>query len=44
MAKDQYSVLGKAPSSDDLKKLSSSDIHLTIKQFIRWIWKNGNSS
>ena len=32
MAKDQYSVLGKAPSSDDLKKLSSSDIHLTIKQ------------
>jgi len=32
MDKDQYSVLGKAPSSDDLKKLSSSDIHLTIKQ------------
>ena len=32
MSKDQYSVLGKAPSSDDLKKLSSSDIHLTIKQ------------
>ena len=30
MAKDQYSVLGKAPSSDDLKKLSSSDTHLTI--------------
>ena len=23
MAKDQYSVLGKAPSSDDLKKLSA---------------------
>ena len=32
MAKDQYSVLGKAPVSDDLKKLSSNDIHLTIKQ------------
>ena len=32
MVKDQYSVLGKAPSSDDLKKLSSTDIHLTIKQ------------
>jgi len=30
MAKDQYSVLGKAPSSDDLKKLSSSNTHLTI--------------
>ena len=30
MIKDQYSVLGKAPSSDDLKKLSSSDTHLTI--------------
>ena len=24
MSSDQYSVLGKAPSSDDLKKLSSS--------------------
>ena len=32
MAKDQYSVLGKAPTSDDLKKLSSSDTHLTINQ------------
>ena len=32
MAKDQYSVLGKAPSSDDLKKLSPNDTHLTIKQ------------
>ena len=30
MVKDQYSVLGKAPSSDDLKKLSSSNTHLTI--------------
>jgi branched-chain amino acid transport system ATP-binding protein len=30
MVKDQYSVLGKAPGSDDLKKLSSSDTHLTI--------------
>jgi branched-chain amino acid transport system ATP-binding protein len=32
MSSDQYSVLGKAPSTDDLKKLSSNDIHLTIKQ------------
>ena len=32
MVKDQYSVLGKAPSTDDLKKLSSNDTHLTIKQ------------
>ena len=32
MSSDQYSVLGKAPSSDDLKKLSLSDVHLTIKQ------------
>ncbi len=32
MSSDQYSVLGKAPGSEDLKKLSSSDIHLTIKQ------------
>ena len=32
MASDQYSVLGKAPASDDLKKLSSNNVHLTIKQ------------
>ena len=32
MSKDQYSVLGKAPVSDDLKKLSESDIHITIKK------------
>ena len=32
MSSDQYSVLGKAPSSEDLKKLSSSDVHLTMKQ------------
>jgi len=32
MSSDQYSVLGKAPNSDDLKKLSSSDVHLTIKK------------
>ena len=32
MSSDQYSVLGKAPGSEDLKKLSSSDVHLTIKQ------------
>ena len=28
---NQYEVLGKAPVADDLKKLSPSDIHLTIK-------------
>jgi branched-chain amino acid transport system ATP-binding protein len=32
MSSDQYSVLGKAPDTNDLQKLSSSDIHLTIKQ------------
>jgi len=32
MSSDQYSVLGKAPDSEDLRKLSSSDVHLTIKQ------------
>ena len=32
MSSDQYSVLGKAPSTDDLKKLSSNDVHLKIKQ------------
>ena len=29
---DQYEVLGKAPGPEELKKLSSSDIHLTIKK------------
>jgi len=28
---NQYEVLGKAPQSEDLKKLSPNDIHLTIK-------------
>ena len=28
---NQYEVLGKAPDAEDLKKLSSKDIHLTIK-------------
>ena len=28
---NQYGVLGKAPTPDDLKKLSPSEIHLTIK-------------
>ena len=28
---NQYEVLGKAPGPDELKKLSNSDIHLTIK-------------
>ena len=32
MSSDQYSVLGKAPGTDDLKKLSSNDVHLIIKQ------------
>ena len=32
MSSGQYSVLGKAPDSDDLRKLSSNDVHLTIKQ------------
>ena len=29
---NQYEVLGKAPGPDELKKLSNSDIHLTIKK------------
>jgi len=32
MATDQYTVLGKAPGSDELKKLSQSDVYLTIKK------------
>lgn len=32
MSSDQYSVLGKAPSTNDLKQLSSNEVHLTIKQ------------
>ena len=32
MSVEQYSVLGKAPVSEDLKRLSSNNIHLTIKQ------------
>ena len=32
MSSDQYTVLGKAPGQEDLKKLSSDDIHLTIKK------------
>ena len=31
MSADQYSVLGKAPGPEELKKLSSDDVHLTIK-------------
>ena len=30
MSADQYSVLGKAPGPEELKKLASSDVHLTI--------------
>ena len=32
MATDQYSVLGKAPGSDELKKLSQDNAHLTINK------------
>ena len=32
MATDQYTVLGKAPGSDELKKLSQSNVYLTIKK------------
>ena len=28
---NQYEVLGKAPTPDDLKKLSPNEVHLTIK-------------
>ena len=28
---NQYEVLGKAPVAEDLKNLSPSDVHLTIK-------------
>ena len=28
---NQYEVLGKAPTPEDLKKLSSNEVHLTIK-------------
>ena len=28
---NQYEVLGEAPKAEDLKKLSSKDVHLTIK-------------
>ena len=28
---NQYEVLGKAPGSEDLKRLSSDNVHLTIK-------------
>ena len=41
---NQYDVLGKAPGLEELNKLSPSDVHLTIRGFKRWLWKNGNSS
>ncbi len=31
MSTDQYSVLGKTPGPEELKKLSPNDVHLTIK-------------
>ena len=37
---NQYEVLGKAPGPEDLKNLSSEDIHLTIKiwmlDMVKW--------
>jgi len=33
MSSDQYSVLGQAPGSEDLKKLSSSDVHLQLNNY-----------
>ena len=30
---DQYSVLGKAPGVEELKKLSSGNTHLSISKF-----------
>ena len=32
MVTAQYSVLGKAPGSDELKKLSQDNAHLTINK------------
>ena len=31
MATDQYSVLGEAPTAEELKELASNDTHLTIE-------------
>ena len=39
---NQYEVLGKAPTPEDLKKLSPNEIHLTIKNLKCRLWKNGN--
>ena len=40
MATDQYTVLGKAPGSAELKKLSQHGVYLTIKKlsagYERW--------
>ena len=41
---DQYEVLGKAPGPEELKKLSSSNIHLTIKKLSAGYGKMGNTS
>ena len=35
---NQYEVLGKAPGSDDLKKLSSSNLHLRIKDLKKLVF------
>ena len=40
----QYEVLGKAPGPEELRKLSSSDNHVTIKKLSAGLWKNGNTS
>ena len=31
MATDKYSVLGEAPTAEELKELASNDTHLTIE-------------
>ena len=36
---NQYEVLGKAPAAEDLKNLSSKDVHLTIKDLNAGYWK-----
>ena len=36
---NQYEVLGKAPVAEDLKKLSSSNVHLNIKKLNAGYWK-----
>ena len=39
---NQYEVLGKAPTADELKNLSPNEIHLTIKNLNAGYGKIGN--